>query len=138
MSAGIVSACLPTLGPVMSFVFRSIGIKRSLLGTRHGVTANISSSKNLGQSATPSLSDRTDVDLQKSTKKDTAGAFYRLSDGQVSAETTRAVDADLRPDHGYGYSVTSQPTKGDGASLSGDEVPLHGIRVHTQFKRSEG
>ena len=66
-----------------------------------------------------------------------AGAgFYRLPDGQISGDTARAPDAELRPKHGYGYTVTSQPGKGDGESLSGDEVPLHGIRVQTDFKQS--
>jgi len=139
MSAGIVSACLPTLGPVMAFCAGKLGIKRSLLGTRSGGgTTGVSSSKNFAQSATGSVSDRTEVELQKATtsRKDGAGAFYRLPDGQVSGETARG-DSDLRPKHGYKYTVTSQPGKGDGASLSGDEVPLHGIRVHTDFKRSE-
>lgn len=139
MSAGIISACLPTLGPVMAFCAGKLGIKRTLLSSRNGGTTHASSSKNFAHSATASLSDRTEVELQKSStsRKDGAGAFYRLPDGQMSGETAGAVDSDLRPKHGYKYTVTSQPGKGDGASLSGDEVPLHGIRVHTDFKQSE-
>jgi hypothetical protein len=142
MSAAIVSACLPTLSPVMTFFFRSIGINRSILGTSRGGggATGATSSRNLGKSTTPSLSDPLDVELQKS-RRDAAGegAFYRLPDEQLSGDTARAVDAELRPEHGYGFTVTSRPGggKGDGASLSGDEVPLHGIRVQTQFKQSE-
>jgi len=138
MSAAIVSACLPTLGPVMAFFFRMLGIKRSILGsTGRGATGNLTSSKNVIKSTTMSLSDRTDIELQKPRKDlSKAGAFYRLPDDQLSGETAKAVDAELRPDHGYGYTVTSQPGKGSGDSLSGDEVPLHGIRVHTQFEQA--
>ncbi|KAH6631346.1 hypothetical protein F5144DRAFT_531946 [Chaetomium tenue] len=139
MSAGIVSACLPTLGPVMALGAAKLGIKRTILTSRGGGGTTGASSRNFGgKSTTPSLSDRTEVELQKSTKKDNAGTFYRLPDDQVSGDTSRGVDADLRPEHGYGYTVTSRPAgaKADGASLSGDEVPLHGIRVQKDFKQS--
>jgi hypothetical protein len=136
MSAGIVSACLPTLGPVFGFAASKMGIKGTLLTTRRGGTNNTSSSKNFGQSATGSVSDRNEVELQKARKGSAGAVFYRLPDNQVSTETTRPVDSELRPKHGYGYTVTSQPGKGDGESLSGDEVPLHGIRVQRDFKQS--
>lgn len=136
MSAGIISACLPTLGPVLAIVIGKMGIKRTLLSGAGAATANTLSSQNFAKSATASLSDRTDVELQKSRKDTTgAGAFYRLPDDQLPAERARG-DVQLRPEHGYGYTVSSQPGKGDGESLSGDEVPLHGIMVHTDFKRS--
>jgi hypothetical protein len=141
MSAGIISACLPTLGPVMGLALRKAGLKSSVLSTRDGTTTNLTATKNMNiaKSATGSLRDRTDAAGGKSTKKDGAGTFYRLPDDQHSSgETTAApTDAELRPDHGYGYSVTSGPgSKLDGSSLSGDEIPLHGIRVHTDFKQS--
>ncbi|KAL2128989.1 hypothetical protein VTI74DRAFT_8377 [Chaetomium olivicolor] len=149
MSAGIISACLPTLGPAMAVFFRVMGIKRALFSSRGGAGTNLSSSKNLAssnlhvRSGPGSVSDRTEVELQQkragtSTKKDGAGAFYRLPDGGASGETAVYVptDATLRPDHGCAYTVTSRPGKGDGESLSGDEVPLHGIRVRTDFKHS--
>ncbi|KAL2023524.1 hypothetical protein VTK56DRAFT_2132 [Thermocarpiscus australiensis] len=137
MSAGIVSACLPTLGPVMGSVARMMGIKRTILTTRGATNM---SSKNFGRS-TGSITDRTEIEPQRA-KVDGAGAFYRLSDDNASGETgetARAnapVDAGLRPDHGYVYTVTSKSGKGSRGSLSGDEIPLQGIRVHTAFKQS--
>ncbi len=137
MSAGIVSACLPTLGPVLAMCTSKLGIKRTLLSTnRGGATGNTSGSKNFGQSATGSVSDRTEVELQKARKGSAGAVFYRLPEGQASGEPTQAVDSELRPGHGHRYTVTSRPGQGDGESLSGDEVPLHGIRVHTEFKQS--
>lgn len=140
MSAGIISACLPTLGPVVLFAGRKMGIK-GLLHSRSGLASgNAVSSKNMPRSAAGSASDRTEVELQKPTKKDGAGTFYRLPDDQASSRETTApspVDGRLRPQHGYGYSVTSRPGNvGDGGSSSGDEAPLHGIRVHTDFMQS--
>ncbi|EOO00993.1 putative integral membrane protein [Phaeoacremonium minimum UCRPA7] len=138
MSAGIVSACLPTLRPVLLLFGRTLGVKGSIF--RSGA-ASAAFSKNHGQSAsrgTRSTGDRTDAELVNS-KKGKSGAFYRLDDDNLSGETTAdglPVDAKLRPDHGYGYTVTSKPGKGEGDSLSGDEIPLQGIRVHTDFKHS--
>ncbi len=139
MSAGIVSACLPTLGPVFAVCATKLGIKRTLLTTRGERTNNTGSSKNFtNQSGTGSMRDGADLELQKARKASGGAGFYRLPDSQMSSDTARPPDAELRPKHGYGYTVTSQPGKGDGESLSGDEVPLHGIRVHTDFKQSTG
>lgn len=141
MSAGIVSACLPTLGPILFLVGRKVGMTRSLLsaGGSGGGATKASSSKNTVSKSSRSALDRADPDLSSGpSKKDSAGIFYRLRDDNISGETATnvAVDAQLRPKHGYVYAVTSQPRKGDGESLSGDEIPLHGIRVQTDFKRS--
>ena len=135
MSAGIVSACLPILGPVMAFCAGKLSIKRSLFMTRGGGTTNTSSSKNFAQSATGSMRDRTEIELQKARKSSAWPVFYLLRDDQMLGDTAPGLDAELRPEHGHGRTVTSQPGKGDGESLSGDEVPLHGIRVHTDFKQ---
>ena len=138
MSAGIVSACLPTLQPVLAWCVSKLGIKRTLITSRGGTTGNTSGSKAFGQSATDSVSDRTEVELQRARKGSAGAVFYRLPDGQASGDPTQAVDSELRPTHGHRYTVTSRPVHGDGESLSGDEVPLHGIRVHTEFKQSTG
>lgn len=137
MSAGIVSACLPTLRPVLLWTGRSLGVKGSIF--RSGA-ASAAFSKGHGQSAsrgTRSTGDRTDAELVSS-KKGGNGQFYRLDDDNVSGDTNGGLttDAKLRPEHGYGYTVTSKPGKGEGDSLSGDEIPLQGIRVQTDFKHT--
>ena len=96
MSAGIVSACLPILGPVMAFCAAKLSIKRSLLMTRGGGTTNTSSSKNFAQSATGSTRDRTEIELQKARKSSAGPVFYLLRDDQMLGDTARAVDAELR------------------------------------------
>ncbi|KAL2163943.1 hypothetical protein VTH06DRAFT_3156 [Thermothelomyces fergusii] len=200
MSAGIVSACLPTIGPVVSLCAGKLGIKHIFLSSRsrsrsnnHGASAGLSGkhktpSSSLAAATTKTMTTTTttkvaadvllsEMDLQRSgaTRKDGAGAFYRLPDPQIpgeeyddddddvqEAKTGIAVaaaaspaDAGLRPDHGhyaYQYAVSTRPapdggrSKGRGcrsraaevdSSSSGDEVPLHGIRVQTDFRRSE-
>lgn len=135
MSAGIVSACLPTLGPVFSAAARKVGIKASVLRSRG---TNDDSSK--GQSITGRpMGDRTEVETAKS-KNSATGTFYRLSDDHGSRGTAAEygpTDAGLRPEHRHEYTVTSTPGKGERDSLSGDEIPLQGIRVRTDFKHSE-
>lgn len=70
------------------------------------------------------------------------GYFYRLSDDELvsGGDMPKAVASDgkLRPEHGYKYAVTSLPCKGEGDSLSGDEIPLQGIRVQKEFVHSGG
>ncbi|KAL2261102.1 hypothetical protein VTK26DRAFT_4703 [Humicola hyalothermophila] len=141
MAAGIVSACLPTFGPVASSFFRKIGVKRTLFGSRGTTSASGKAYGNASSSAALTR-DRTELDVVK-TKVDIdigRGRFYRLSDEDVSGGKTASgnipVDAELRPDHGYGYTVTSKPGKLDGQESSGDEIPLHGIRVRKDFEHS--
>ncbi|KAK4201137.1 hypothetical protein QBC40DRAFT_264379 [Triangularia verruculosa] len=151
MSAGIISANLPTLGPIMSLVLTKIGISSSLISnnSRSASKNGFSSKNNFGASgsggnpkSTGSVTDHTEPEV----RKDGDRAFYRLPDDQNSSDTalesrtatmTRD-DSGLRPDHGYAYTVTSRPGRqgGDEQSLCGDEVPLKGIRVHTDFKQS--
>jgi hypothetical protein len=134
MSAGIVSACLPTMRPVIQWAARGVGIKGGIFGTSEHDSAAFS--KNLTQSGNRlrSRPDATDAD------------FYRLpgegDDDGASGKSREqlAADAKLRPDHGFAYAVSSKPAhdvKGDKDSLSsGDEIPLHSIRVQTDFQHS--
>ena len=72
-------------------------------------------------------------------KRGSQGPFYRLPDGARSSGEESGqmpVDAKLRPDHGYIYTVTSLPgDKGEEASLGGDEIPLHSISVKTAISQ---
>ncbi|KAK4677472.1 hypothetical protein QC764_405080 [Podospora pseudoanserina] len=152
MSAGIISANLPTLAPIMSLILTRMGISGSLItgGSGSGSKNGFSSKNNFGgtgggnMKSTGSVSDRTESGGEL--RKDGDRAFYRLPDdsnlSETALDTGRTAtltrdDTGLRPDHGYAYTVTSRPGKqGDSESMSGDEVPLKGIRVHTDFKQS--
>ncbi|KAK0673070.1 hypothetical protein QBC41DRAFT_312116 [Cercophora samala] len=153
MSAGIISANLPTLAPIMSLMLTKMGISGSLItrGSDGGSGNGFSSKNNFGGTSgggntksTGSVSDR--IESGSELRKDGDRAFYRLPDdsnfSETALDTGRTAtltrdDTGLRPDHGYAYTVTSRPGKqGDSESMSGDEVPLKGIRVHTDFKQS--
>jgi len=129
MSAGIVSACLPTMRPVIQWAARGVGIKGGLFGNSEHDSAAFS--KNLTRSGNRLRSDADPTDAD----------FYRLPDDGASGKSKEqlAADARLRPDHGFAYAVSSKPAsgKGDKDSLSsGDEIPLQGIRVQKEFKHS--
>ncbi|KAG7284899.1 hypothetical protein NEMBOFW57_009514 [Staphylotrichum longicolle] len=89
MSAGIVSACLPILGPVMAFCAGKLGIKRSVLRIHGGGTTKTLSSKNFAQSATGSMKDRTEIELQKVMKGSAGRVFYLLPDDQMMDKSGR-------------------------------------------------
>lgn len=134
MSAGIVSACLPTLRPVILLVGQYMGLKGSMFrSTNDSAGMSKSGGTNLG----PVTGTRTALESKADGGKE-GGPFYRLPDDTSASQTTTG---NLRPDHGYEYSVSTSGVpsrmKGDGGSLSsGDEIPLQGIRVDTDFKHS--
>jgi hypothetical protein len=124
MSAGIVSACLPTMKPALQFFVRKLGIKGSMFDL---FPSELSTNHTNG----PVAVDTTNSTRQGLARKESQGPFYRLPDG-----TQMPVDAKLRPEHGYEYTVSSFPgTRGEGDSLSGDEVPLHNIHVKKDFSQ---
>ncbi|EGY19006.1 hypothetical protein VD0002_g1956 [Verticillium dahliae] len=147
MSAGIVSACLPTLRPVMVFFARSLGIKGNLsdafsrgassMGLRSKKTGNFSQRL----SSRDDFANKSAATLERSNKDENS---RRASDDNESGFTNEElgttmvspIDAALRPDvKGYGFTVTSTP-KADRGDDDADDIPLHSIRVDTKFKRS--
>ena len=122
MSAGIVSACLPTLKPALQFFVRKLGIKGSIFDlfpseqstshTNHTEDQNTATGGGRGPE-----------------RNGSQGPFYRLQDG-----TQKPIDTKLRPDHTYDYTVSKVPGDKDGLSyVSGDEVPPHSIHVSQAF-----
>ncbi|KAM0328617.1 hypothetical protein ACHAQA_005028 [Verticillium albo-atrum] len=146
MSAGIVSACLPTLRPVMMICARSLGIKGSFSETLRGVSSMGLRSKKTGNFS-ERLSSREDFankSASKSERSNPDGYSRRASEDNESRFTSEelgrtlasSADANLRPDvKGYGFTVTST-TRADRGDDDADDIPLHGIRVDTKFKRS--
>lgn len=127
MSAGIVSACLPTMKPALTFFGRHLGFSGFVSRNFH--TMNRS---NAVQSAVPSnmrsgtghRDGGSDADLVSPPKK---GDFYRLDD-EVGMQT-------FSPDnkkHGHVQTTAA----GNRDSLSGDEAPLKGIRIQRDFEQS--
>ncbi|KAK5992099.1 Wortmanamides biosynthesis cluster C-like protein [Cladobotryum mycophilum] len=147
LAAGIISACLPTLLPVLRLFARRIGIKRNFLSPRNrGTTgASPSSGKQSNGSSRPSNPILT-VGGQ-STRRPSENHFYRLdedteSDGSIPTDmelgAVQPMDplGSLRPDtKGFKHTVRSYTTQ-TGPNGASNEIPLHGIRVQTEFEHS--
>ncbi|KAL6860846.1 GPCR, PTH11-type [Trichoderma novae-zelandiae] len=121
ISAGIVSACLPTLLPVIRLFLRSIGIKRNLFSSTRGTSGK---SSNLKSNMSGPSQNRSVNALDDGTRRANGNAFYRLedeteSDGSFTVDSQQVVmNSTFRPD------------------TKGDDIPLHGIRVQTEFQQS--
>lgn len=130
MAAGIMSACLPTMRPALMFLFRAVGLKH--LTSSWG-------SRGESKAANNSQSTRTvDGGIKGHMRNDSA--FTRLHDGgsgdRIDWGSPPAAAA-LRPDNCSAMVTRVMGSPGNEESLEGDEVPLHTIRVQTEFKRSE-
>ncbi|KAH7126037.1 hypothetical protein EDB81DRAFT_203112 [Dactylonectria macrodidyma] len=143
MSAGIISACLPTMLPVLRIFIRYTGLQ-ALAGTVRG---SASRSKTDHSAFSNGVDSRQDVEARPAPTSEPnarGDVFYRLPDdngsdglGQ-SGRGTPGVD-DLRPDvKGFEFTVKSYKSNTDRGDDSGDEIPLQGIRVQKDFRRTTG
>jgi len=161
MAAGIISANLPTMLPVLALVVRKLGLSKVVSvvkGTSAGQTG-----ERTGRSGTTSKNKTTqsrgDIDTKGlvpervSRSLNSSATFYRLSDdtdsegnidNKVQDDRTNTADQTepkLRPDAGadaYEFAVNSPKRPGTAGStrdLGMDDIPMHGIRVHKEFKR---
>lgn len=110
MATGIISACLPTLGPVIGVVIQALGFNNSPF-CKHRV--DTSSNTNSDIYTRP----------QNSKKKDER-------DADVGVQEL----LDLRPDGPFDH--TGPVIRSDTESMCGDEVPLNGIRVKTEISHT--
>lgn len=152
MSAGIISACLPTLLPIVLCCARAFGHKRP---TNAPIVREPNAPPTFGGSggkptkcknpSTAMTTFGTQVDHDDPNKV-ADGPFYRLPDkvesdsvisqtaGSPSVASEESVEPHLRPDtQGYGHSVKSYTVKGNVSQE--DDIPLQGIRVQRDFKK---
>ncbi|KAG5986615.1 hypothetical protein E4U52_008404 [Claviceps spartinae] len=155
LSAGIISACLPTLLPIFLLIARSCGYSRSTVLPGRDANApptigGTGGSRNKGRNGTATWNTfaiRAHDD--DSFERMTEGPCYRLRDSaesggcSVASQHMNSCDSipetsshpTLRTDIlGYGHSANSYTIKG--AGNDDDDVPLQGIRVQTDFKTS--
>ena len=145
MSAGITSACLPTLLPVANAVARRLGIKsplRAKLRPGANPTKDASSFSGLQSGGAGGR----DV-LGGPGKRGNSDNFYRLPDETYSSDaaaprgarrsaSSTPIQSKLRPDgkdYEHEYTVTTSHSKPE---ESEDDIPLQGIRVKKAFERS--
>lgn len=152
MAAGIISACLPTLLPVFLYCGRAFGLTQSALLPRREANAaptigGTGGSKDGYRSRSATLSSfttRTDDDaLDNAAENPLCGLRDSAESGGVVSHpvglraitTDNASEPSLRTDTlGYGHSATSYTVRRSGNN--GDDVPLQGILVQTDFIKS--
>ena len=142
MSAGIISACLPTMLPVFNVVFRKLGLKADPNSTRNGSATDLWSK--WSKSGTSRQNHTSGVAPNPDSTKSKDNLFYKLPD-ENSSIATRGTESEtlatpnnarLRPDvKGYKYSIKSlSQEERNGADENG--IPLGTIRVESAFERS--
>ncbi|KAH8694090.1 hypothetical protein BGW36DRAFT_361913 [Talaromyces proteolyticus] len=135
MSAGIMSACLPTMRPALMFLARMIGIK-NLTSPRGSRNTNTGLTNNQGTRPV----DASINSLNSHLRKESQRAFTRIPEerlGYGDDWNPTSMDASLRPDKCVETVTRVMGSRVDEDSLEGDEVPLHNIRVHTDFTRMD-
>jgi len=127
MSAGLISACLPVLRPVVQLCFRAIGLNS--LHIRSRSRAGMPDSKITGDSKTPTT-DIVELDERSSSSrnKDTHDSWLEDHDDE---NLVQPAIGHLRPDHGFEYSTTSTHSPTNFSRI--DPRPLRGIQVRTEF-----
>jgi hypothetical protein len=140
MSAGITSACLPTLLPIVNAIARSLGFKSPLAKRGRPGNPSKDASNFSGLQSGPS-----GRDVLGSGKMGNIDNFYRLPDETDSSDAPAAatrsasstpIQSKLRPDgkdYEHEYTVTTNHLKPE---ESEDDIPLQGIRVKKAFERS--
>ncbi|KAL4811894.1 hypothetical protein BDW67DRAFT_189207 [Aspergillus spinulosporus] len=134
MSAGIVSACLPTLRPAFHFFFRVLGLQSimpSMLRTGRSQTATTNIGGNdvsLGTSKT----------AQTSAGRANRRSFYHLPDENDSLGSEHGHGSPpFRPEYDSAHTRIVVRGKGQEGDLTGDQVPLQGIRVQREFTQHD-
>lgn len=79
MCAGIVSACLPTLRPVVALAFAKLGLERFDIFSRHSVPSDDPNS-GIARSGLSSKEETNNSNSRRSKRESTKDAFYRLPD----------------------------------------------------------
>ncbi|KAF4988418.1 hypothetical protein FDECE_15059 [Fusarium decemcellulare] len=147
MSAGIVSANLPTMLPVLKLVARWTGLS-SIAGTVRSASRGATFGSK-GNKSTQGLATREDTNIGRTSDSNSSSrgnAFYRLPDETDSeglikearfGDPTLPTDAKLRPDvNSYELTVKSYKANPSRDDDSGEGILLHGIRVKTDVQQT--
>ncbi|PKX99843.1 hypothetical protein P168DRAFT_261112 [Aspergillus campestris IBT 28561] len=142
MSAGIVSACLPTMRPALQAGARLLGIQHAMPALLRSRTDALSKGQSSGTRPH-------DLSMKDGSRTGTGGArrhsFYYLPDENDSQGEGGHESGDLRPGYDCGKMTTdvrvsraSSRQDMRSESCGDDEVPLRGIRVQKNFVQVNG
>ncbi|CAI7662241.1 unnamed protein product [Penicillium glandicola] len=134
MSAGIVSANLPTLRPALRLIARMLGINGSILAIFK--STNRTTAKTSDAVTQPSATGEPGSKIIKHNKHLKRHSFYQLTDDPTSVGGQSRMDTSFRPDYDHSKTYTNVLGPGVGDHSDGDEIPLTKIRVDKEFTQT--
>ncbi|CAP91747.1 Pc13g06780 [Penicillium rubens Wisconsin 54-1255] len=134
MSAGIVSANLPTIRPALRFIARMLGVHGSVMALFK--STNRTTAKTTDPATQPSGTGESTSTIIQHTKHPKRHSFYHLPDDHNSAGEQSRMDASFRPDYDQGKTYTNVLGPRAGDHSDGDEIPLTEIRVDKEFTQT--
>ncbi|CAG8908973.1 unnamed protein product [Penicillium egyptiacum] len=134
MSAGIVSANLPTIRPALRFIARMLGIHGRIMALFK--STNRTTAKTTDAATQPSGTGESTSTIIQHTKHPKRHSFYHLPDDHTSAGEQSQMAASFRPDYDQGKTYTNVLGPRAGEHSDGDEVPLTEIRVDKEFTQT--
>ncbi|KAJ5486226.1 hypothetical protein N7530_000526 [Penicillium desertorum] len=134
MSAGIVSANLPTIRPALRFLARMLGVNGSVMALFK--STNRTTAKTTDPVTQPSGTGESTSTIIQHTKHPNRHSFYHLPDDHNSAGEQSRMDSSFRPDYDQGKTYTNVLGPRAGDHSDGDEIPLTEIRVDKEFTQT--
>ncbi|KAJ6124990.1 hypothetical protein N7471_012307 [Penicillium samsonianum] len=134
MSAGIVSANLPTIRPALRFIARTLGISGSVMALFK--STNRTTAKTTDAVTQPSATGESTSNIIQHTKHPKRHSFYHLPDDPSLVGEQSRMDASFRPDYDQGKTYTNVLGPRVGEHSDGDEIPLTDIRVDKEFTQT--
>lgn len=135
MSAGIISANLPTLRPALRFIARMLGVDGSVLGLFR--STNGTGTKTTNGATQPSQTVESTAAIIQHSKHSNRHSFYHLPDDSDSVFEQTRTDAAFRPSYDRAKTYTNvKGPKVSGRRSDEDQIPLSEIRVDKEFMQT--
>lgn len=135
MSAGIISANLPTLRPALRFIARMLGVDGSVMGLFR--STNGTRTKTTNGATEPSQTVESTAAIIQHSKHSNRHSFYHLPDDSDSVSEQTRMDAAFRPSYDRAKTYTNvKGQKVSGRRSDEDQIPLSEIRVDKEFMQT--
>ncbi|KAF7522616.1 hypothetical protein PCG10_007336 [Penicillium crustosum] len=134
MSAGIVSANLPTIRPALRFIARMLGIHGRVMALFR--STNGTTTKNSDAVTQPSGAGESTSAIVQHNKHSKRHSFYHLPDDPNTVGEQAQRDTSFRPDYDNAQTYTNVLGSRVGDHSDGDEIPLTKIRVDKEFTQT--
>ncbi|KAJ6001977.1 hypothetical protein N7499_002155 [Penicillium canescens] len=135
MSAGIISANLPTLRPALRFIARMLGVDGSVMGLFR--STNGTRTKTTNGVTEPSQTVESTAAIIQHSKHSNRHSFYHLPDDSDSVSEQTRMDAAFRPSYDRAKTYTNvKGQKVSGRRSDEDQIPLSEIRVDKEFTQT--